>query len=138
LFIRNTKIFHAHSEATYNSPVSKQSKSFSETFYGHDKTSEFSSTPKYGGAITKQTEQFTDQPSILSTSYLTNGVAVYSRNRRKQQNNPRQYVEQDYFSTLFISIKMYIELSPSFPCLDCTTINSGQSYITTSKLSPLT
>ena len=84
---------HAHSEATYNSPVSKQSKSFSETFYGHDKTSEFSSTPKYGGAITKQTEQFTDQPSILSTSYLTNGVAVYSRNRRKQQNNPRQYVE---------------------------------------------
>jgi len=84
---------HAHSEATYNSPVSKQSKSFSETFYGHDKTSEFSSTPKCGGAITKQTEQFTDQPSILSTSYLTNGVAVYSRNRRKQQNNPRQYVE---------------------------------------------
>jgi hypothetical protein len=84
---------HAHSEATYNSPVSKQSKSFSETFYGHDKTSEFSSTPKYGGAITKQTEQFTDQPSVLSTSYLTNGVAVYSRNRRKQQNNPRQYVE---------------------------------------------
>ena len=84
---------HAHSEATYNSPVSKQSKSFSETFYGHDKTSEFSSTPKYGGAITKQTEQFTDQPSVLSTSYLTNGVAVYSRNRRKHQNNPRQYVE---------------------------------------------
>lgn len=87
------KTFQANSDATYDSSISKQSKSFSGSFYDQDKSSELCSTPKYGGALTKQTEQFTDQPSILSTSYLTNGVAVYSRNRRKQQNNPRQYME---------------------------------------------
>lgn len=90
-----TETCHDKNYDMYDRSYTKQS--FSSSVYnggtapGGSKT--VSVTPSGREIRSKQVLEVVDQPSILSTSYLANGVAVYSRSRGKQQQNLKQYAE---------------------------------------------
>ncbi|XP_076074374.1 uncharacterized protein LOC143045633 [Mytilus galloprovincialis] len=110
------KMHQTETDTTHNNSYSRQSKTDHQIIC--DRTTDWNkSVNRSGHAVEtespqKVSEKIADQPSVLSTSYLSNGVAVYSRNRRKQQQNSNQYTEltkEDQLNTKLTNVSVILQ-----------------------------
>lgn len=114
----NTKesMHQTQTDTTCNNSYSRQSKSDNQIIC--DRKPDWNKSVNSIGHVVetgspnKLSEKIADQPSVLSTSYLANGVAVYSRNRRKQQQNSKQYTEltkEDQLNTKLTNVSVILQ-----------------------------
>ncbi|XP_063445135.1 coilin-like [Mytilus trossulus] len=113
----NKDLTQTDTTVTYNNSYSRQSKSDNQIIC--DRKTDWNKSVNRSGyaeetvqSPNKRSEKIADQPSVLSTSYLSNGVAVYSRNRRKQQQNSKQYPEltkEDQLNTKLTNVSVILQ-----------------------------